>query len=582
MKIKRYVSLILALGMALSLTACSSPEPTEPAPSEPKTASATMQGFGGDVTVTLSVEGDKLSDVQIVGDKETLTVGRVAVDILSERMMEENKVSVDKVSGATITSSVAIAAAKEALESIGVSEDTLAPGVESPAINTDTVTTDVIVVGGGGAGIAAAMAAVDEGKSVVLLEKMGILGGDTALSGGVRIRAKVEGDPEDTMTEDDLYDFYMEKTNYLSDPDVIRTYADNVTDAMEWANNMGPGVGELTRYRTTPENIMALQPLEGGTGLINTMKQGLEESGAEIYLNTPAQELIMEDGIIVGVKAMRENGQIQEFRANGGVVLACGGFGSNPEMLEKYSTPGADKVVSLCAKGGTGDGITMGEKVGAAIRFSEDWDNNGTNSELSNEYYIAFPQTDAMLVNDKGMRFIREDEQRPHIYKAMRLQLAEEVEGLWFVFDSNTIGEGVDAFIEKGSAVKADTIEELAEQMGVDQANLVATAERYDSFAGQEDPDFNKPSEFMKGLSEGPFYAVKTWPLRTTTVGGLVINNKTEVLDNNDQPIPHLFAAGEVANYTFFNSNNPTCGSAVSSAIVFGRIAGTAAAQLAD
>ena len=584
---KRICNVLLALCMVLGMAACSSNGTEQPQePVEPKTATATMQGFGGDVTVTLTVEGDKITDVQMTGDKESATLGGKAVQILPERMMANNKVSVDKVTGATITSSVAIAAAKDALEQMGVTEDSLAK-VEPEAINTDTVTADVIVIGGGGAGIAAATTAGQAGKDVVLIEKLGILGGDTALSGGVRIRAKVDGDPEDTMTEDQLYDFYMERTHYLSDPEVIRTYVDSVTESMAWADNLGNGIGETVRFRTNPESIMALQPAnDGGRGLITTMTEGLEEAGVEVYLNSRAQEFIQDEtGKVIGVKVLRENGEVQEFRSNGGVVLACGGFGNNAEMLKKYSTPGADRVVNLCSIGGEGDGIVMGEKIGAAIRFAEDWDNNGTNSELTPAYMVAFPTTDAVLVNNKGKRFITEDEQRPHIYKAMRLQLSDpEINKFWFIFDSTTVQDGADELVEKGSAIKADTLEELADMMEIDKEAFFETIENYNNNKGKDDPEMGKPAKFMKGvnLEAGPFYAAKTWPLRTTTVGGIVINKDAEVLDNNDQPIPALYAAGAVANYTFFNSNNPTCGSAVSNAVVFGRIAGANAAALAE
>ena len=178
------------------------------------------------------------------------------------------------------------------------------------------------------------------------------------------------------------------------------------------------------------------------------------------------------------------------------------------------------------------------------MRFGEDWDNIGSNSELTAPYMAAFPQLYALLVNDAAERIISEDAPAPTIYKEMLHQIADGVNGFWFVFDANTIGEGAEDFVQQGSAVKADTLEELANLMGVPTETFLKTVERYNQLAGTDDPDFAKPAKFMLGVKEGPFYAAKTWPVRTSTIGGLVIDKDARVLDENDQPIPGLYAGG--------------------------------------
>lgn len=589
---KRLLALFLTTALALSLTACApqtaTPSPTAPvtppastAPvkAEPQTATATMKGYGGDITVTLTVEGNKITDVKAEGPGESLTIGSVAVEQLPARILEQNTTEIDGVSGATITSAVLLSAARDALKQLGLTAADLAPGTEPAPIDAAPVTADVVVIGGGGAGVTAAMAAREAGKSVVVLEKLGILGGNTAMSGGVMVRAKIDGDPDDTMTEDQLYDYYRNLSHEGNDPEVVRTYVDRCTDTLSWIHAMGPGVGETGRYRTNPENIMALQPAKGsGRALMAPMIEGLEASGTQIFTETTASELIMKDGRVAGVKATRADGQVQEFYANGGVVLACGGFPASPELLAKYSSLGAEKATPLCSKGTTGDGIVMAEAVGADVKFGADWDSIGSNSELTGPYMAAFPQLNALLVNSKGERFITEDEQRPQLYKEMLRQIATGVDGFYFVFDSKTIGEGADAFVEKKAAFKADTLEELADLMGVPKEAFLAAAKRYNDLAGQDDPDFKKPAKFMLGLGEGPFYAAKTWAIRTSTIGGLVTDAQARVLDAAGQPVPGLFAGGEVSNYSFFYNEYPTCGSAVGHAMVFGRIAGENAA----
>lgn len=561
--------LVVAMLLAGSVGACA------------QTETATAQGFGGTVSVTLTVEDGVITEVTATGDGETQGIGSAAVEQLPDKILKSNRVDVDGIAGASITSAALLSAAQEALSAMGLSAADLKAAEAAPqsdGAQAEDVVADVVVVGGGGAGVAAAMAARDQGKSVVLLEKLSFLGGNTAMSGGVMTRGAIEGDPEGTMTKDELYDFYMEATGGMPDPQVVRTYVEESADTLAWAHSMGSGVQETQRYRTTPENIMAVQAVGSGRGLMEPMIEGVMASGADVRLNTPATSLIVEDGRVVGVVATNQDGQSQNFYGKGGVVLATGGFPASPELLAKYSSLGAERAIALCSAGTVGDGLVMAEAIGAAVRFGEDWDNIGSNSELTAPYMAAFPQLYALLVNDAAERIISEDAQRPTIYKEMLHQIADGVNGFWFVFDANTIGEGAEDFVQQGSAVKADTLEELANLMGVPTETFLKTVERYNQLAGTDDPDFAKPAKFMLGVKEGPFYAAKTWPVRTSTIGGLVIDKDARVLDENDQPIPGLYAGGEVANYSFFHSVYATCGSAVGHAIVFGRIAGTNAA----
>ena len=580
---KKFWAMLLASMMALSLGACNNQTPTEPTPpvekNEIKTGTGTTRGFGGDVTVSVTVEGNKLTDVEIEGLNESLTIGSVVVNEMGQKMVDANSIDVDSYSGATVTSAAVKSAAKKALEDAGVDKETLIPN-ETKELSTEKVTTDVLVIGGGGAGIAAAVAAKEEGKDVVLLEKLSILGGNTALSGGVITRAATEGDPEGTMTADELYDFYMETTGGEPDPEVVRRYVDESVETTKWVHSMGSGVGETARFRTTPETIMAIQPAKNsGRGLMAPMIEEVHNAGVDVRLNMVADELIVENNRVVGVKAKNKDGKTQEFYANQGVILATGGFPANKELLAKYSTLGADQAYTMCSVGTVGDGLLMGEKIGAAVRFGEDWDNIGSNTQLSAPYMVAFPQLYALMVNSSGKRFISEDAQRPTIYNEMLHQIAAGEDGFYFVFDQNTVGEGYEAFVESGDAFVADTIEELAEKMNVPTEEFEKTVNRYNELINQEDPDFNKPSKFMLGVQEGPFIAAKTWPLRTSTIGGLVIDKDAHVLDDNDQTIDGLYAAGEVANYSFFHSVYSTCGSAVGHAVIYGRIAGRNAAN---
>ena len=557
---KKLFALCLALMLLISSTAALA-----------ETGTAAAKGFGGDVTVTLTAKNGLLADIVITGDAETPSIGGAAMTTLAETMLKKNTVAVDAIAGATITSNAVLAAAADALAQTGVE---LAAVAQEAAGEVETeLTCDVLVLGGGGAGIAAAMAADEAGKSVILLEKLAVMGGNTALSGGVFTRGAIEGDPEGTMTADELYDFYMEATQGLANEVVIRTYVDRAADTLAWAHAMGSGVKGTQRYLTNPETIMAVQAVGSGSGLMDPMIEGVLASGVDVRMQTSGTELIYEDGKVVGAKAVNADGVELTIHA-GAVILATGGFPSSPELLAKYSSLGAERAYSLCSPGTVGDGLVMAEAIGADVKFGPNWDNIGSNSQLTGAYIVGFPQIYSMLINDKGVRFIAEDQQRPQIYQTMLFEIADGANGFYFLFDKNTIGPGVEAFIEQGECFTANTLEELADLIGVPKDALIATAAAYNANTGKDDPEFGKQGKYMAGLAEAPFYAAKTWPTRTSTIGGLVTDEKAQVLDAAGNVIPGLYAAGEVANYSFFYNIYATCGSAVGHAITYGRIAG--------
>ncbi len=542
-----------------------------------ETSTATAKGFAGDVTVTITVEDGKITSAAAEGASETVGVGSVALEKLPAAMVAKNTITVDALSGATFTSNAVIEAATVALGSMGIKAEDLVPVETATAEAAEDVYADVLVVGGGGAGLAASLSASEAGMKVVLLEKTAVLGGNTAISGNVFTRCYKEGDPDYIMSEEELYDYLTMMTEGLADPEVTRTYVENCVDTQTWAFSRGSGVQETTKFHTNPESLMGVQALPRGA-LPAVMAEELAETATDIRMNTTATDLIVENGRVVGAIAINEDGQEQKFFGKGGVILACGGFPGSEDLLKKYSSAGAEKAGLYCNKSSTGDGIVMAEKVGAAIRFGEDWDSIGTS--MCTNASKPDDLLPAMIINTKGVRFISENGQLPHIYKEMLHEIADGSTGFFYVFDANTVGENTEQYIADG-AIVADTLEELAEKMGVPVDAFVAQANSYNAEMGKEDSQFGKESEYMKGLGKAPFYAFAGWPFRTSTIGGVVINKDAQVLDENNEVIPGLYSAGEMANYSFFHAVYPTCGSAVGHAIIFGRIAGTnAAAEL--
>jgi succinate dehydrogenase/fumarate reductase flavoprotein subunit len=545
----------------------------------PATASKTVPGYGGDVTVTLTVDEGKLTDVKVKGAGETHGVGSVAVEQLPQVMLEKNSVHVDTVAGATTTSNAIFSAAEAALKELNVelskTED------ETAQASLEAVHTDILVVGAGGAGLAAAATAADEGAKVVLVEMLSFTGGSTAQSGGVMARGALEGDPEGTMTADELYEYLLSWSEGKADPEVVRAYVDNAGIDQPWAFSLGDGVAETTRYHMLPENIMAIRPVgeatAAATGIVLTraMEKGVLDRGVDLRLNTEATELIVEDGKVVGAMVTGREGSYPIY-ARGGVILCTGGFAQNKELLAEYGTPNAESVIVSCTAGATGRGLIMARDIGAKIQFGNDWDTDGYHTLAATGYtnYLNM-----VLVNGDGVRFHREDNQLPFIYTDMVKQTGKGMMDFYFLTDSN-LEPDLPGMVAMTGAEKFDTIEALAKHIGCDLETLTKTINDYNENKGKEDPQTGKQPAYMLGL-EAPYYCVKAQPIRVVTVGGVVIDKDAQVLDTNNKPIPGLYAAGELANGSFYYNVYSACGSAVGHAIIFGRIAArTAAATL--
>ena len=537
---------------------------------------ATAVGFGGDVTVTLTIDGDKLSNVVIEGANETPSIGGEAMKKLMTAMMENNSVAVDVMAGATVTSNAILTAASDALAASGL-HLTAAEVAKAEAKVLDAETTDVLVIGGGAAGLSAAISAKENGADVILVEKLPMVGGCSAMSAGVILRGAVESDGEDTMSSDELFAFLMAESQYNADEKIVRTYTDNSVDTFNWLyDNMVPDSAVVSRYPLVPESLVGpyLSSYTGGSELVGYMVDYAKKVGVEIRTETSAIELLTEGDKVVGAKVRLTNGDEQDLYGRCGVILATGGFASSKEKLAKYSTPGAENIVSYASVGTVGDGLDMAEKVNAAIHFTDDWDTCGAFTLGIGGYPNDFSHK-MLIINAKGERFMNEHEIPPHIYTEMRHQMAEGNIGFWFIGDEHS-DQDLDMLLNNFGAVKCETVEELAAATNTPVDVLRATIDEYNAYAGKDNDPFGKPAYMNLGL-RAPYYAVYNEPIRTTTIGGLMLTEKSEVLDINGNPIAGLYAAGEVANSNFYGTVY-TCGSAFGSAVIFGRIAGANAA----
>ena len=358
------------------------------------------------------------------------------------------------------------------------------------------------------------------------------------------------------------------------EPDLerARTFATNALDALEWAESIG------AQWNDTTSTILgAMWPRSHGLAngnVITILTDAAKANGVEIVTDTRANELIVENGKVVGVKATTSEGANVTLHANSGVVLATGGFSANAPMVVEYNNywPGlSDTMPSTNAPTITGDGIVMAKAVGAdlvGMGFAQLMPSSHPvdGSLFSGIWGSAETQ---VFVNKEGKRYVNEYAERDVLSKAA----LEQTDGIFYIICDNKIAKNADvAGMEaKGNVVVADTLEELAEKLGIPADTFVETIERYNSFVdAQKDDDFGKPL-FGEKIDEAPFVATPRSPSLHHTMGGVKIDTNTHVISTEGNVIDGLYAAGEVTGG--LHAGNRLGGNAMTDFLVFGRIA---------
>lgn len=576
MMMKKWVSCLLSLALVLGGAVALAEGFTA------GTYTGTAQGFGGDVTATVTLSEAEITDIQVVGDQETDGLGSVAIEQLPPKMLEAQSPNVDAMSGATVTSNAIIEAVTAALSQAGVDASSLVPKeAEDKALEEQTLEADVVVIGAGGAGMTAAITAHEAGKEVILLEKMPYAGGNTTKSTGGMNAAETSVQAE-LGIEDSVQTFIddtMTGGKNVNDLALVTTMAENSAEAIDWLASIGAPLPEVS-FSGGATNKRIHRP-EGGAAvgpyLVEKLLAKIGEDEISLLYNTEATELIVEDGAVTGVKA---TGDGISYTINAkAVVLATGGFGANLEMCAAYNPDLAGFVTtnSPCA---TGDGIKMAEAVGAATVDMEQIQIHPTVYQATSLMVTESVRGGgAILVNASGERFVDEMETRDVVSAA---EIAQEGGYAYLVFDQAQRDNlsAIDSYVSNGLTVQADTIEDLATQMGVDASNLQATVEAWNqAVAEQNDEAFGRTTGMDVDISVAPFYAIQIAPGIHHTMGGVKIDTTASVISVDGEPIPGLFAAGEVTGGV--HGANRIGGNAVADIIVFGRIAGQSAADYA-
>lgn len=440
---------------------------------------------------------------------------------------------------------------------------------------------DVVVVGGGAAGLAASIEAAEAGASVALLEKMPMLGGSTVLSGGIVYstgsQAQKDAGVEDSV--EDLVNYWTEKADGKNDKEFLTFVAEKSGATMDWLVDLGVEFNDITVSGTSPV-LRAQSTTSHGAGLVNPLQAAAESLNVEIFFQTTANELVTnDDENVVGVKAVDKDDNEILFNAKA-VVLTTGGFDRNPELVKQYATvaEGQDTFVGI---GNTGDGLIMAEEInadvvsnGGVIGFRKVIGESAYTTDICMLMWSPY-----LYVNKQGERFVNESTDYPLFYEEL---IKQEEQLSYLIFDGNTYTETLDLAVEKGSAFTADSLEELAQMAGIDETGLVATVENYNEMIKNgEDTEFGKVLTGHQPINTPKYYALQVVPATLGTMSGVKIDLDTQVINTEGTVIPGLYAAGEVANGSFFNKVYPASGTSIQMGLTFGRVAGENAAAYA-
>lgn len=608
MKITKLISLLLALLMITSLAACTQPAaetpPEEPPAEETPPAveegikSGTYEvegvGFGGKMSVKVTIKDGKIDDIEIGKNYETNGAGRVALEYVSQRIIEGQTTNVEAVSGATISSSSLMALVRKALEEAGATKDQFS---EEYKIARDIKTereAEIVIIGAGGTGLAAAVTAGQEGASVIVLETNGFAGGNLLVSGGVYNSPEPEMQAKQGI--EDSPELFVQQTlaggDNIANPELVRILAYNALDGLNWLKELGnefedqviqaPGALHPRSHNTTA-------PL--GSGIIKTYLEHIDKmDNVEILYETKGESLIQEDGRVVGVIAKNPDGSKLTVKANKGVIIATGGFSKNAQLVIEYRNaekwPLLDEnSVSTNMDSIRGEGIIMAREIGADVVDMDQMQflylGQPKTGLLSGVFNVSAEVT--VFVNKEGKRFVAEDARRDVISSAV---FAQEDGMMYMLHSAESLSDPANQLNIDGIPMKelldigaygwkqGDTLEELAKEIGVPAENLVQTIAEYNKAVDTKNDPFGRTLLNVK-MEKGPFYAIPRVPALHHTMGGLRIDTLARVLDTKGEPIPGLYAGGEVTGG--IHGGNRLGGNAVTDTVVFGRLAAQSA-----
>lgn len=543
-----------------------------------------VQGYNGMITLRVHAQQGELLAIELMEHQETEAVVKEPLMRLIDEVIAAQSVEVEVISGATESCKAVLQGIEKAMSQMGFSYEEIhrpyTPVIEEKVIKK--MQYDVVIVGGGGAGLSAAISAAQHGATVALLEKMSEIGGNT-----VRATAMYNCVDDELQHPLGIYDseeiFFQETYeggHRKAKPELVRILTSQADEGKLFLEALG------LQFDTVIDNCLGgahdrghYSMAHNGTDYIQVMQRACQQLGVDIYTNTTAYELLADDGKVYGVEALNGS-EVFTFEALNGVILASGGFAGNVDMRMRYNHSLTGEMLCSNAPGSNGDGILMAEKLQASL--------------IGMEYIELYPMGDVydgglrnsipnainhgILVNRQGERFIREDAGRDELSAAMLAQpksFAYSIvdDDYSTVSDERTYLEGL---VLMGHVVKADTLAQLAQLLNVNEATLKASISAYNQAVETQNDSLGRQTLINK-IDHAPYYASMKKPTIHHTLGGVEINEQAQVLNQQGNVIEGLYAAGEVTGG--IHGANRLGGNSFPDMIVFGRIAGEQAAM---
>ncbi|MEZ2583068.1 flavocytochrome c [Kluyvera intermedia] len=534
----------------------------------------TVQDDAGELVINVSLETDRIADIELTGGVDQDVEFVTSFEEIRSRILDANTPHVDAISGATSQSE----AVKKAVSKAMV-KSSKALQVEEGGESSVPKAYDVVVVGSGGAGLAAAIQAHDDGARVLIVEKMPTIGGNT-------IKASAGMNAAETRFQrvkgiQDSKELFYEETlkggQNKNNPALLRRFVETAPQAIEWLADRGIMLNDITT--TGGMSIdRTHRPKDGsavGGYLISGLVRNVTKREIDVMLDTSVVDIVMENSEVSAVRLLTEEKETLTVQTRS-IIMATGGFSANSEMVVKYR-PDLAGFVTTNHKGATGGGIALLEHIGAGtIDMGEIQIHPTVEQKTSYLVSESIRGGGAILVSQHGSRFFNEMETRDKVSAAI-IALPEHY--AYIVFDEHvrTKNKAADEYIAKGLVTSASSASELAAKLGLEEEAFLSTLSRYNSAVEkQDDEEFGRKTALRAPLNEGPFHAIQIAPGVHHTMGGVTINTETCVLNEKKQVIPGAYAAGEVVGG--IHGGNRIGGNAVADIIIFGTLAGHQAA----
>ena len=561
-------------------------------PMQPGTSTAKVNGHNAPLTVEVTVDANKILSIKTPDDQESLGVGKVGLKKTADNILRYQSIGVDAVTGATFSSNALKEGVEKCLKQAGADMKQFTRKAEKHPIHNRTYQADVVVIGGGGAGLASAISSMQAGaKKVIVLEKLGYVGGSTNVSEGA-LNA-VDDQRQKAQGIKDSYETFYETTMHgghdKGDPTLVRFLTSHSMDAVNWLESLGVkfndhigaatgSLGQRSHYPATPY----------GNTYIRTFEKVIADSNGKIQvlLDTPAVKLIQnKSGRVVGVVGNNFGSKVTVM-AKDGVIIATGGFGANVAYRQKVNT-GVWKNIKLdnsigCTniqKAAQGQGLFLAQKVGAKLIGLSDIQIHpcGTPGTGLMEN-IRTSGRNRIFVNSDGNRFVNEGAARDVLANAIFQQKGRTY---WIVVNKlryptpdfkDRMGASIRNMEALGAVVEAPTLDELAKKTGMNAENLKKAIADYNAVVSGKAKDklgFVANNKDDKQMTEGPWYACRKVPTVHHTMGGIKINVKSQVINTKGKVIPGLYAVGEVTGG--IHGSNRLGGNAIGPHIVQGK-----------